>query len=55
MRASLNLTASLGDSFPSVLVIVNQHDHTVTPASAIEFARLLRADLLGLDDHCGHQ
>ena len=39
----------------TVLVIVDKDDHTVTPGPAIEFARLLGAKLLILDDGCGHQ
>jgi homoserine O-acetyltransferase len=38
-----------------VLVIVGRRDHTVTPGPAIDFARLLHAELLELDDECGHQ
>lgn len=60
---ALNVAAPFGDSLEKaaaevkarVLVIVNRQDHTVTPGPAIEFARLLHADLLELDDACGHQ
>jgi homoserine O-acetyltransferase/O-succinyltransferase len=38
-----------------VLVIVDKDDHTVTPGPAIEFAHLLGAKLLILEDGCGHQ
>ena len=38
-----------------VLVIVAKNDHTVTPAPATDFAHLMHADLLELDDECGHQ
>ena len=37
------------------LVIVGKEDHTVTPGPAIEFAHLLHADLMVIDDGCGHQ
>jgi homoserine O-acetyltransferase len=37
-----------------VLVIVNNTDHMVTPGPALEFARLLHADVLELDNDCGH-
>lgn len=38
-----------------VLVIVAREDHAATPEPAIEFAHLLHADLVVLDDGCGHQ
>jgi homoserine O-acetyltransferase len=38
-----------------VLVIVAREDHAVTPEPAIEFAHLLHADLVVIDDGCGHQ
>ena len=38
-----------------VLVIVDKDDHTVTPGPAIEFAHLLHAQLVEIDDGCGHQ
>lgn len=37
-----------------VLVIVNDTDHMVTPGPALDFARLLHADLLELNNDCGH-
>jgi homoserine O-acetyltransferase len=37
-----------------VLVVVAMQDHTVTPGPAIEFARLLKAQLLRLEGDCGH-
>lgn len=60
---SLNVAAPYGDSLEKaaaavkakVLVIVGKEDHTVTPGPAIEFAHLLHAELMVLDDHCGHQ
>jgi len=38
-----------------VFVIASKHDLTVTPGPAIDFAHLLNAKLLVLDDDCGHQ
>ena len=38
-----------------VFVIVSKYDHTVTPQPAIDFAHLLNAKLLVLEDDCGHQ
>ena len=37
-----------------VFVVVSKYDHTVTPGPAIDFAHLLNAKLLVLDDICGH-
>jgi homoserine acetyltransferase len=37
-----------------VLVIVNDTDHMVTPGPALNFARLLHADVLELNNDCGH-
>jgi homoserine O-acetyltransferase len=37
-----------------VLVIVSATDHMVTPGPAIEFARLLGAELIELQTDCGH-
>lgn len=60
---SLNVTEPYGDSLEKaaravkarVLVIVGKEDHTVTPGPAIEFAHALKAQLLVIDDGCGHQ
>jgi homoserine O-acetyltransferase/O-succinyltransferase len=60
---SLNVAEAYGDSLQKtaaavkakVLVIVGKEDHTVTPGPAIEFAHALRAQLLVIDDGCGHQ
>lgn len=38
-----------------VLVIASASDHMVTPGPALEFARLLHADVLELKDNCGHE
>ena len=37
-----------------VFVIVARLDHVVTPGPAIEFASLLRSQLLVLESDCGH-
>jgi homoserine O-acetyltransferase len=37
-----------------ILVIVNDADHMVTPGPALEFARLLHAQVLELNNECGH-
>jgi homoserine O-acetyltransferase/O-succinyltransferase len=37
-----------------VLVVVAARDHVVTPGPALEFARLLRAQVLTLEGDCGH-
>ena len=36
------------------LIVVSKSDHTVTPGPALEFAQLMHARTLGLDDDCGH-
>jgi len=38
-----------------VFVIVSKYDHTVTPQPAIDFAHVLNAKLLVLDDDYGHE
>ncbi len=38
-----------------VFVVVGLMDHVVTPGPALEFARLLQATTLELDNDCGHQ
>ena len=37
-----------------MLVVVATRDHVVTPGPALEFARLLRAQVLTLEGDCGH-
>jgi homoserine O-acetyltransferase len=37
-----------------VLVVVGRTDHTVTPGPALDFARLLNAEALVLENDCGH-
>ncbi|MDQ3907488.1 MAG: alpha/beta fold hydrolase [Acidobacteriota bacterium] len=59
---SLDVSAPFGGSMERaasavkarVLVVVALQDHTVTPGPAIEFARLLKAQLLTLEGDCGH-
>lgn len=36
------------------LIVVSKSDHTVTPEPALEFAQLMHAKTLVLDDDCGH-
>ena len=38
----------------TVLVIVSATDHTVTPGPALEFAKLIHAEVLELHNNCGH-
>ena len=60
---SMNVAEPFGDSLEKaaaavkakVLVIVGKEDHTVTPGPAMEFAHDLGAQLLVIDDGCGHQ
>ena len=60
---ALDVAAPFGDSLEKaagtvkakVLVIVDKDDHTVTPGPAMEFAQLLHAQLVVIDDGCGHQ
>jgi homoserine O-acetyltransferase len=59
---SLNVAEGFGDSLEAaaktvqakVLVVVGRHDHTVTPAPAMAFAKLINAELLVLESDCGH-
>jgi homoserine O-acetyltransferase len=37
-----------------VLVVVAKRDHVVTPGPALEFARMLKAEVLELENDCGH-
>jgi len=60
---SLNVAAPFGNSLEKaaaqvrakVLVIVGKEDHTVTPGPAVDFAQAMGAQLLVVDDGCGHQ
>jgi len=60
---ALDISASFGGSMEKAastvkaktLIIVAKRDHTVTPGPATEFAHLMHAELLELDDECGHQ
>jgi homoserine O-acetyltransferase/O-succinyltransferase len=38
-----------------VLVVVSTQDHTVTPGPALDFAHQLHAEVLELNNDCGHQ
>ena len=38
-----------------VLVIVALRDHTVTPGPALEFGKQIHAEMLTVDNECGHQ
>jgi len=57
-----NVAAPYDDSFEraaaqiqaEVLVIVTPQDHVVTPAPALEFARVLGAEAVQLPNDCGH-
>jgi homoserine O-acetyltransferase/O-succinyltransferase len=59
---SLDVSAPFGGSLERaaaavrarVLVVVAAQDHVVTPGPALEFARLLRAQVLTLEGDCGH-
>jgi homoserine O-acetyltransferase/O-succinyltransferase len=59
---ALDVSQPFGGSMPrtaaavkaKVFVIASKYDHTVTPQPAIDFAHLLNARLLVLDDDCGH-
>ena len=37
-----------------VFIIVNLQDHLINPKPAIEFAKLIQAKTLKLDNDCGH-
>jgi homoserine O-acetyltransferase len=60
---ALDISAPFGGSMEKAaasvkaktLIIVAKRDHTVTPGPATEFAHLVHAELLELDDECGHQ
>jgi homoserine O-acetyltransferase len=47
-RAAQSLKAKM-------LVVVNVHDHMVTPGPAVEFAKLAKSELLELRGDCGHR
>ena len=38
-----------------VLAVVAVQDHTVTPGPALEFGKLIHAEILTVDNECGHQ
>jgi homoserine O-acetyltransferase len=37
-----------------VLIIASATDHTVTPGPALDFARLIHAQVFELTNNCGH-
>jgi homoserine O-acetyltransferase len=37
-----------------VLIIVNLQDHVVNPLTSLQFAKLIKAQILQLDSNCGH-
>lgn len=55
---STRFGGSMADAASSVhaktLIVVSKSDHTVTPGPALEFAKLMHAKTLVLDDDCGH-
>lgn len=59
---SLDVSAPFGGSLEKtaasvkarMLIVVAMRDHVVTPGPAIEFARLLKAQLVMLEGDCGH-
>jgi homoserine O-acetyltransferase len=59
---ALDVSDALGGSMEAagaavkahVLVIVSKTDHVVTPGPALRFASLLHAQVIELDDNCGH-
>ena len=51
-EGSLERAASAVEA--DLLVIVAEQDHSVTPGSALEFARFVGAETLVLDSDCGH-
>lgn len=59
---SIDITETFGGSWEKAvnavkaksLVIVDKFDHTVTPAPALKFAALLKAETLVLEGDCGH-
>jgi len=59
---SLDVSAPFGGSMEraaatvkaKALIIVTATDHSVTPGPALEFARLIHAEVLDLQNNCGH-
>jgi homoserine O-acetyltransferase len=59
---ALDVSAPFGGSMAAAaatvkaqaLIIVTATDHTVTPGPALEFAQLIHAEVLDLQNHCGH-
>jgi homoserine O-acetyltransferase len=38
-----------------VFIVINRQDHLVNPLTSIQFAKLLKAQVLELDSNCGHR
>ena len=49
-----DMAAAAGAIQAELLGVVNATDHLVTPGPALEFAQLVGAQSLVLDDDCGH-
>jgi len=49
-----SMTAAAAAVKAKALIIVTASDHTVTPRPALEFARLIHAEVLDLRNNCGH-
>lgn len=49
-----SLERAAGGLRAAMLVIVNRQDHVVTPTTSVEFAKLVKAQLVELDSTCGH-
>jgi homoserine O-acetyltransferase len=58
-----DITAPFGESLERaaaavhapVFIVVNRQDHLVNPLNSIQFAKLLKAQMLELDSNCGHR
>jgi hypothetical protein len=37
------------------LIVINGQDHLVIPMTSIQFAKLLKTEVLELDSNCGHR
>jgi homoserine O-acetyltransferase len=49
-----SMAAAASSVRAKTLIVGSNSDHTVTPGPALEFAQLMRARTLVLDDDCGH-
>ena len=58
-----DIAASFGGSLecaPAIvhiptLIVINRRDHLVNPMTPIQFAKLLKTQVLELDSNCGHR